>query len=178
MVGREETDRHGTDSKPGGILRQRAGIKIAQRLRDIIVEDLGIVLLHHALHGRNGRIIDPVSRGIPLHVPVGHPQRQIGVRIEGFAIPHHHLSAHVVPHQQIRLHAQALPLRQDFLLIPGGEGAVKAHDRIHLQGCQVLLLQGRHPFRVGEYRLGEEGVRPSGYRPVKIHLLLEIVRLK
>ena len=178
MVGRKETDRHIGNPDALRIFRQRPGIKLAQRLGDIVVEYLRIVLLDHALQGRNRRIIHPVSRGIPFHVPVGHPQRQIGVRIEIPVTAHHHLAPHIIPLRQLDLRTEPVDFREQVTDVPLLERLVKQVRRILAQSGKILLFQLRNALRIRKDRLGEKGVRPSRDRAVLSHLLLEVNWLK
>ena len=58
MVGGEEADRL--------VVMAALGVDVAQALRDVVVEDLGVVLLDDALEGGDRIIIDAVCRGITL----------------------------------------------------------------------------------------------------------------
>ena len=86
-------------------------VDVAKALRDVVVEDLRIVLLHDALDGRRRHVVCSVGRGVSLDVAVCHSEGKVCVRVEGLrhalGAAIYHLSAHVVAVCQLEFLVQA-----------------------------------------------------------------------
>ena len=100
MVGSDEAYRDGRIAmgisySPSAIILFR--IDIPQPLRNVIIENFGIVLLHYAFQSGRRFIVYAVGRGVSLDFPVCHTESEVRVRVERLFRFELHLASHVCP---------------------------------------------------------------------------------
>ena len=85
MVGGQEADGY----RPAAVDRRRPasvvlrGIELAQRLRDVVVVNLGVVLGDDAVEGGLRLVVFAVGIFVAPDMAVGHAQREVGIGVEG-----------------------------------------------------------------------------------------------
>ena len=173
---------HGTAGiAAGGVVRREEAhrlvvpaafcIDIPQGLGDIVIEDVGIVLLDDAFQGRNRPVIYRIHRLVARHLAVGHTQGEVGVRIEGLFLLKGHLALHIAsvgrPERLVRLADDRL----DLVMKPGQESLAHLDGGIFEQALDVRFREGLDLPAVREDRLGEKAVPPGFHRAVVPQLL-------
>ena len=128
MVGGQEADGY----RPAAVDRRRPasvvlrGIELAQRLRDVVVVNLGVVLGDDAVEGGLRFVVFAVGIFVAPDMAVGHAQREVGVGVEG---------------------PQGVPLAQ-----PLDVGRVEFVEAAAVEVAQRLGFQ--HPADVAEHAFG------------------------
>ena len=138
MVGGDEADRNCllaivSRNCPSSVIL--SGIDVTESLRDVVVENLRIVLLHYALECGLRLVIGPVSRGVSADASVSHSQSEVCIREEGFLRLELHLPSHVIPVEKSNLLIQTLFSRVNIFCVPISEFIGKSHCRVGKHGC-------------------------------------------
>ena len=142
VVSRDETYRHLTRCIcPSSVVL--LCIDVAKALRDIVVEDIRIVLFHDSLDCRRRCVIYAVGRGVSLDMAVRHSESEVRIRIECLSscrtvgrLRQVHLAAHIVAVCEVELAVEAGCMRLYISAVPFQELIEEHEGRV----CEDLVL--------------------------------------
>lgn len=141
VVRGQETDRDRTVYVPASILFRP--VQVAQSLRNVVVVNIRIVLLHNAVDRRERFVIDGVYRTVALDSPVSDTQRQVGVGKEGAVGLHLHQPFHVEAVECVDFGVEALVCPVHFRIVERVESLGQQQGRIVLQCSGLCSRIGR-----------------------------------